>query len=409
MKKEFKIKRHNSIYSTGKKNSAKTVLIAAIVVCSFILLFYLGWKISPIISGSFNVVSAPSVSVDTTEEPYLKGGSDDSVENNKKNNIESTDDFFMSGLFFPVAGDQDTRFESFLISAQKAKYSTIVVDAKDAAGRVLFDTKNPTAIKADAAVGQPYVAAQVSSAIMGKGMIPAARIHAFRDNIAPHANRNMGVKYQDTQMLWLDDYPDSGGSAWLNPYSSEAREYVISLAVELTEMGFRQIILDSVMFPVGFALDKAKFSDKVSLSKVDMLNQFAAEIKRAVSAAGGEAILLVDAVQLSDNYVASPYEVNGLDISGNRFIIGYFPSSIPADTKFFGNDLNDAVKDPGSLISQLVKKCSDDSEVIIMISVSKDDGSVSTGREISAIKGFASYAGAKGVILYDDEGKYALG
>jgi hypothetical protein len=61
-----------------------------------------------------------------------------------------------------------------------------MVDAKKRLRTVLFDSKNETAQICDAVDTQAFDAADVSSRIVAAGLVPMARIHAFR-TISSHA------------------------------------------------------------------------------------------------------------------------------------------------------------------------------------------------------------------------------
>jgi hypothetical protein len=131
---------------------------------------------------------------------------------------------------------------------------------------------------------QAFDAADVSSRIVAAGLVPMARIHAFRDNIVPRTKREMAVTYYQTPTTWLDNSPELGGRAWLNPYSAEAQAYITQLAVELAQKGFRFIAVDSVQFPTGMATEKAGYGAGATLGRSQALQQFMHSLQDAVQA-----------------------------------------------------------------------------------------------------------------------------
>ena len=233
----------------------------------------------------------------------------------------------------------------------------------------------------------------------------------FRSNIAPQIDRNMAVKYRDTDVLWLDNSAAQGGKAWLNPYSEEAKNYIIEIAVELIQMGFYQIILDSVQFPSGYSLELAGYGQNASIERVDALKQFMREIESAVEMAGGEAMLYVNAVHVSDGAVFSPFEINGLEAAGNRYIIGITPLSFASGISFSGRAFSSPVNERSELIEAVInaaisKKKS--SEIVTLLAAFGADGTTLPFSELLAMQESALRAGAIGTILYEPQGNYPM-
>jgi hypothetical protein len=221
----------------------------------------------------------------------------------------------------------------------------------------------------------------------------------------------MAVKYRDTDILWLDNSADQGGRAWLNPYSKEAKDYIVEIAVELIQMGFYQIILDSVQFPTGYSLELAGYGPDATIEKVDALKNFMQEIESAVAVAGGEAMLYVNAVHISDSVVLSPYEINGLDIAGKRYVVGITPSSMRSGISFSGMDFSNPTAKRADLIDAIMRAAKlkkEDSEIITLLAAYGSDGTALPFAELISMKEAALRSGAIGTILYEPQGNYPL-
>ncbi len=301
-KKGTKIKRYGNIYGRGMGGGSWSILIA--MFFGVLLFGVIGWSLyTPIHEfvmklgaeppASSVVAPAPTVPESQPETPDSPPENASRPETSPAAPAPSAPGAGIRGLYLPQTQLlNDAVLGSMLTSAVNAQLNTVVVDAKDATGAVLFSSGNALAQKVGAASDAAYSAKQVAQTISAKGLIPAVRIHAFRDSIAPLQEREMAVHYYDTDVFWYDNSPDLGGKPWLNPYSQKAQQYIISLAAELCEQGFKVILLDSVQFPSGVGLDKAGYGPAAAATARDaVLTQFVSAVSAAVKAKGGELIL----------------------------------------------------------------------------------------------------------------------
>ncbi len=303
-RKGTKIKRYGNIYGRGMGAGSWPILIA--MFFGVLLFGVIGWSLyTPVHefvmklgteppAGLSAAVSAPAASESQPQTPQSAPENASRPETSQPTAPAPVNQGTgMRGIYLPQAQLLDNAvLSNMLASAVNAQLNTVVVDAKDATGAVLFSSENALAQKAGAASDTAYSAKQVAQAIGDKGLIPAARIHAFRDSIAPLQERDMAVHYYDTDIFWYDNSPDLGGKPWLNPYSQGAQQYIISLAGELCSQGFKVILLDSVQFPSGVGLDKAGYGPVAKTTTRDAaLTQFVNAVSAAVKAKGGELIL----------------------------------------------------------------------------------------------------------------------
>ena len=78
---------------------------------------------------------------------------------------------------------------------------------------------------------------------MGEKVGLVARISCFRDEQL--ANTYEYCIHSNSGYRWKD----FGGVHWVSPANGEVQEYMISLAVDLAQMGFREIVLDHCGYP----------------------------------------------------------------------------------------------------------------------------------------------------------------
>ena len=220
-------------------------------------------------------------------------------------------------------------------------------------------------------------------------MSPAVRLHAFKDALAPEADRDMAVHYYDTETYWLDNSPELGGKKWLNPYSDKAQEYILSLIEELCDMGFETVLLDSVQFPSGMALDKAGYGEAAkTVTKSQLLSDFVKKAQQAAEAKGAQLIVCTDT-----EWLAPGAEIN------NNYLYGGSPSG------FFTDKILLTLPQDSSVWYSRIAMIGDntESEIVAVVKSYADDGTPIADSELS---GKLSETEADGYILYDPQGNY---
>ena len=72
-----------------------------------------------------------------------------------------------------------------------------------------------------------------------------ASIYTFRDHRYPSANNAAATQYMDSDFLWVDNDPEKGGKAWLNPFSQQAQDHIRKIVDDACAAGFEQIVLQA--------------------------------------------------------------------------------------------------------------------------------------------------------------------
>lgn len=147
-----------------------------------------------------------------------------------------------------------------------------LVEMKDSSGSVYYASSVPAA---SGSTASPTVdPEQLVAVFRENGLVPVARIAAFRDPVAAYADRSMAIHYQSqdgSDYLWLDAASAAaGGKPWLNPYAESAVQFVGDLVEELYSMGFEQVVLRYVQFPSTVS-KKQDFGSGASGSRQDRL------------------------------------------------------------------------------------------------------------------------------------------
>ncbi len=410
-RKGTKIKRYGNIYGRGMGAGSWPILIA--MFFGVLLFGIIGWSLyTPVHefvmklgteppAGLSSAVSAPAVSELQPQAPEaVPENTSRSEPSQPVAPAPTSQGEGIRGLYLPQAQLLDNAvLSNMLAGAVNAQLNTVVVDAKDATGAVLFSSENAVAQKAGAALDTAYSARQVAQAISGKGLIPAARIHAFRDSIAPLQERDMSVHYYDTDVFWYDNAPELGGKPWLNPYSEEAQQYIISLAGELCSQGFKVILLDSVQFPSGVGLDKAGYGPQAKTTARDVvLAQFVNAVSAAVKAKGGELILCTQEgwAPTGDTQRDAQIQLNNSRFYGGSpaaFFTARVALPLPSDTSLWALTLRNA-----ALTAQ-------NTSWIGLIPAFSADGTLV---DCTALTASLKNAGGSDYVLFNPQGNYKL-
>jgi len=205
----------------------------------------------------------------------------------------------LHGVYAPAALAADRgAFAQLLKTASEGEADLVLVEAKGSDGIVCFKSENETAAANGTVWSRAYDPAQVVSEIKAAGMRPAARIWAFRDPLLSAERRDLAVLYGNTEARWLDNSLQNGGKSWLNPCSDEVQQYLIDLALELTNAGFEEIVVTGLQFPTGLQIEYANYG-VTGFSRSEVLKTFAEKITAQIEAAGGRALINVPADSLT--------------------------------------------------------------------------------------------------------------
>ena len=188
---------------------------------------------------------------------------------------------------------RDDALESFLANVKQLGATTLILEGKNVDGEVLFPSSVEQISATGAAEGAYTGFSQAVEKIHTSGLKVMIQLQCFRD---PLAARRLGegsaVYYERPGTLWLDNSLDQGGKPWANPYSETVQSYLTGLIHELASMGVDGILLDSVQFPSGYALNRTYYTgeSESGVSRNEILKDFIAKAKKA---AGDTTLLLM--------------------------------------------------------------------------------------------------------------------
>ena len=140
------------------------------------------------------------------------------------------------------------KVDDFLKRLSGTNVNTVIIEAKPANGALAFVSSSPLAGEASAEKNDALLA--LKAKIQQAGYAVVASVSCFRDNLIPRNNEALGCKNRDGA-LW----GDAMRYTWLDPYSEDAHVYLITLISDLYKLGFTEILLTNLSFPIAADAD----------------------------------------------------------------------------------------------------------------------------------------------------------
>lgn len=166
------------------------------------------------------------------------------------------------------AAQSARRMKRLLEMADSTEINAFVIDMKDEFG-LNYVSPNPKHRRNAGSHGAVRDVKALVDSVKAHGLLPIARIVAFKDPVAAAANPDWTIRREDGS-IWQD----KEGQAWVNAYNRDVWEYNLGVAEELVKLGFEEIQWDYIRFPEPFrSLPKQVFPG-AKVPKPDALAEF---------------------------------------------------------------------------------------------------------------------------------------
>lgn len=203
------------------------------------------------------------------------------------------------GLYFTGPFVHGRGAEGIIHLLQLSRLDTAVLDFKDATGRVHHDT---AIADLDAQESGMYGdARQLLADLRAAGIRTVARIVCFNDPV---------LAVNDPDRAILDGRPRregrvweswGTGGAWLDPWDPQNQELVIQLAEEAEALGFDEVQLDYIRFPVDDAREWAVYPDeRPGLTRAELLHDVLARMDARIDIPIGVDVFGIQAYHAGD-------------------------------------------------------------------------------------------------------------
>ncbi len=187
-------------------------------------------------------------------------------------------------LYMPAdkLGDREY-IRKFIKEIKRKNCNSVLIDFKNSEGKLSYTSLNENAIAARTSLFDNNTVRQALDLFEEKDIRVIARIYCFRDNAVASTNPSLAVKYMNTDVNWVDASAEKVGSSRLNPFSADARKYIISIIEEVMQFKIKGILLEEVSFPSGENTKAASFpGEKKNSGRNKTLLNFVNDIKKAL-------------------------------------------------------------------------------------------------------------------------------
>lgn len=170
-----------------------------------------------------------------------------------------------------------SRFDDLVDLLDRTELNAVVIDIKDERGEVSWIPRSRQARMAGA--GLPKIAdpkARIAQ-LKRKDVYVIGRIVTFQDAYLPKARPDLAI--QDLEGGVWKNHKDL---TWLDPYSTQAQDYNIALALEAIELGFDEIQFDYIRFPTDGDTTKMWFSHRDERLPHNVIRDFLARARAQI-------------------------------------------------------------------------------------------------------------------------------
>ena len=205
-----KIKRYKGAFDT-RGHRVRRVLTAIVVIA---LLFVGGYFIArPLLDAGAHLWYFGLGGADSSSQPQPSSSSPEAPQPTATPTPTPTPAPQESGDWAIVTAPQMSTPEQAAATAQalaEKGVTHVVVQLKDSEGTVWYASAVESAARSLSET--PIDAAAAAEAIRDAGMTPVAGVCAYRDPLAPYADKSMAVQYAGEEgVLWLDNSPANNG------------------------------------------------------------------------------------------------------------------------------------------------------------------------------------------------------
>lgn len=224
-----------------------------------------------VVSGDFNPDVTDDTLINNPTDEQINPPADSHVSNNKiPENVKAV---YTTGW---VMGTKKIR-ESVITALKENGYNAVVIDIKDEAGQLSYDSSVQTAIDIKASQKMISNITDVINELKAEGFYVIGRIVTFKDPL--YASKVSSIAYKTSDGSVWKDY---NGNAWPNPYNTSSWDYPIALAKEAAELGFEEIQFDYIRFPSseGKTSTISYGFDRDTKTKSDMIAGFLEKVMK---------------------------------------------------------------------------------------------------------------------------------
>jgi hypothetical protein len=164
----------------------------------------------------------------------------------------------VKGIFVSSWGAGSTTvFAQMVALADQTEINAMVIDVKDSTGYVSYDASVPAVRNLKLWQARIPNVEKMIATLNKHRIFPIARIVCFQDPLLTARRPSLAIR-SSSGGVWKD----RNGVAYLNPYNQEVWKYLVDIAADAVDKGFREIQFDYVRFPTEGDLKKTVYPGK---------------------------------------------------------------------------------------------------------------------------------------------------
>lgn len=418
MAKQFKIKRSRQYGSGSSYRAGPHPVLTVLAVLAVLALIFVGINIyQPFMDFITSDHSAGDVSMPEST-PSSEAPAESLSESEPEPTPAAPTADKLRSVYLPIDTARDAAaLQTFLDSLAGSEINAVMIDIKDATGKVLYNTTNEQAAAWGAPVENPLDLKAFAVTLQSRNLSLVVRISAFRDPVAARAdNRQNAITYGQTNYLWLD----IDENPWLNPYTEGARAYLTALAVEAADAGAKLVVLNDMHFPYGSATNANLGPDSATITRAQILSTFVEEISVRLAEKNARAAVYMGASSInSEAENATRYGGSPLDVKMETLMLGALPYQFSGDYNTGGLVIQQPLQNPAGVTQSVLAFIADAytqrgeeaPAIIPLLQGGNEEANAAapfTAEQVSAQIEAASATEIGGYVLYQTTGNYLL-
>lgn len=172
-----------------------------------------------------------------------------------------------------IAGTS-THFNRILKFIEETEANAVVIDIKDATGRVSFLTEDPTVKATGSPENRIKNIKELLELLHSKNIYVIGRISTFQDAYLAKTKPDWALQKKSDGSVWKD----KKGLPFLDPANPEVITYHIALGQASFDVGFDEINFDYIRYPSDGNVKDIDYKLKEGESRADKITQFAERI-----------------------------------------------------------------------------------------------------------------------------------
>ncbi len=183
------------------------------------------------------------------------------------------------GLYVGASFVRNAGAEGVVRAVQGSHMNAAVIDVKDAAGRIHYDTDVPELETHE--TGWLGDARALVQQLHDADIYAIARIACFADRELPNELPDRAIKHiRNHDRVWVSW---GTGGTWLDPYNEANHRMIVGIAQEAQALGFDEVQLDYVRFPVDDGTQYAYYPAQTEENHADVLMRLLRSVDEALT------------------------------------------------------------------------------------------------------------------------------